>query len=81
MSKLTKTIMIAKSLDCTKDNFDIIRDYLVSTLEELEQVKKELECANKTLDCNHNMFGPDEIDEYEEHMQMMEREYGEVKDN
>ena len=84
MSNHTETVMLAKSLDFTQDNFDAIKEYLVSTLVELEKVKKELEYANKTLDCNHIMFGPDEIDEYdddEEHTQMMEREYGEVKDN
>ena len=63
MSNHTETVMFAKSLDFTQNNFDAIKEYLISTLVELEKVKKELEYANKTLDCNHIMFSPDEGDE------------------
>tara|TARA_R110000822_G_scaffold300078_1_gene423359 strand:+ start:56 stop:274 length:219 start_codon:yes stop_codon:yes gene_type:complete len=66
MSNHTETVMFAKSLDFTQNNFDAIKEYLISTLVELEKVEKELEYANKTLDCNHIMFSPDEEDEYME---------------
>tara|TARA_R110000868_G_C10930180_1_gene766301 strand:+ start:72 stop:290 length:219 start_codon:yes stop_codon:yes gene_type:complete len=66
MSNHTETVMFAKSLDFTQNNFDAIKEYLISTLVELEKVEKELEYANKILDCNHIMFSPDEEDEYME---------------
>ncbi len=42
MSNHIETVMFAKSLDFTQNNFDAIKEYLISTLVELEKVKKEL---------------------------------------